>query len=207
MTDITEQVAIGFLAGGQARRMGGGDKASLGIGQKTILQRQLAATAAFQTRIINANGAPERFDETGLKIIPDCVSGFLGPLVGVLSCLNELAEHHPHITHLQSCATDAPFIPQDMTARMVAARDAEHTALVQPVSEGRRHPVFTIWPLHLRDDLHQALIHEGVRKIDDFTAAYSLTTVEFASDPVDPFMNVNRPEDRQQAEQLALLLD
>lgn len=202
-----QHVAIGFLAGGQARRMGGGDKADITIAGRSILQRQIQATNQFETRILNANGDLQRFNWTGFPLVSDCITGFLGPLVGVLSCLDYLIAHHPEITHMQSCATDAPFLPYHLTATMIAKREAENAVLVQPATKGRRHPVFTLWPVSIRDALHHAVVSENVRKIDDFTQHFKTSICDFSSDEGDVFMNVNRPEDAQTAERLARALD
>lgn len=199
-----DDIAVGFLAGGQARRMGGQDKPLIMLGGQTILQHQLAATAGHAVRVINANGDLSRFASYGLPVIPDSLPGWPGPLAGILACLDWLAEAHPACAMMLSCATDAPFIPADLAGRLLAAQASEHTTLAQARSAGRRHPVFGLWPVSLRTDLRTALLDEGVRKIDDFTARYSLAIADFdtlsgPSSP-DPFLNVNRPDDLATAE-------
>ena len=89
-----DTVAVGFLAGGQARRMGGKDKPLLSIGGQTILERQLDATALHKVRVINANGDLSRFESYGLPVIPDSLPDWPGPLAGILSCLDWLAQSH-----------------------------------------------------------------------------------------------------------------
>ena len=93
-----------------------------------------------------------------------------------------------------SCATDAPFIPSDLAARLLAERNAQGAVLAQARSSGRRHPVFGLWPVALRAELRRALLDDGIRKIDDFTDRFSVAIAEFSGEP-DPFSNVNRPED------------
>lgn len=193
-TDIEAAVAVGFLAGGQARRMGGQDKPFITIGGKTILDRQLTATAHHKVRLINANGTLSRFEGYGLPVVPDSVADWPGPLAGILACLDWLADSHPSCDLLLSCATDAPFIPADLAERLLAARQAKGATLAQARSSGRRHPVFGLWPVSLRAELRSALLEDGIRKIDDFTDRYALAIAEFAGEP-DPFANVNRPDD------------
>ena len=189
-----DTVAVGFLAGGQARRMGGKDKLLLSIGGETILDRQLAATALHKVRVINANGDLSRFDSFGLPVIPDSLPDWPGPLAGILSCLDWLADAHRECDLLLSCATDAPFIPSDLADRLLQARISENTTLAQARSSGRRHPVFGLWPVSIRQDLRTALVDDGLRKIDDFTDRFSLAIADFVDYP-DPFSNVNRPDD------------
>ena len=195
-----DRIAVGFLAGGQARRMGGRDKPFLSVGGLTILERQLAATAHHPVRLINANGDLARFAPFGLPVVADSLAGWPGPLAGILACLDWLAEHHPSCDLLLSCATDAPFMPPDLAARLLAARTAQDADLAQARSDGRRHPVFGLWPVSLRDQLRTALLEDGLRKIDDFTARQTLAIADFDGDP-DPFLNVNRPDDLKAAEQ------
>ena len=189
-----DTVAVGFLAGGQARRMGGKDKPLLSIGGQTILDHQLAATALHKVRVINANGDLSRFESYGLPVIPDSLPDWPGPLAGILSCLDWLADAHRECDLLLSCATDAPFIPSDLADRLLQARISENTTLAQARSSGRRHPVFGLWPVSIRQDLRTALVDDGLRKIDDFTDRFSLAIADFVDYP-DPFSNVNRPDD------------
>jgi molybdopterin-guanine dinucleotide biosynthesis protein A len=174
--------------------MGGKDKLLLSIGGQTILDRQLAATALHKVRVINANGDLSRFDSFGLPVIPDSLPDWPGPLAGILSCLDWLADAHRECDLLLSCATDAPFIPSDLADRLLQARISENTTLAQARSSGRRHPVFGLWPVSIRQDLRTALVDDGLRKIDDFTDRFSLAIADFVDYP-DPFSNVNRPDD------------
>lgn len=187
-------IAVGFLAGGLARRMGGRNKALLEIGGRSVLDWQLAATRHHRIRLINANGDAPHYQPFGLPIIADTISGNPGPLAGILACLDYLAEQQEQVSMLLSCATDAPFIPSDLAARLWAGLETEKAVLAQASSHGRRHPVFGLWPVSQRARLRQAVQNEGIRKIDDFTALYSVAVVDFSEQP-DPFLNVNTPED------------
>ena len=192
---------VGFLllAGGQSRRMGGGDKNQLNLGGKSVLRHILdRVDRAGAPTVINANGDPLRFEAYGLPVIADVVDGYAGPLAGILTGLEWIAMYHPKCTHMISLATDAPFLPPDLAHRLYArlGRDA---IIVQAQSNGQRHPVFAIWPVALAADLRQAVCEEGVRKIDHFTQRHHCGVVAFSGTP-DPFLNINRPEDFAEAE-------
>ena len=192
---------VGFLllAGGQSRRMGGGDKNQLHLGSKSVLQHVLdRVDRAGAPTAINANGDPQRFASYGLPVIADVVDGYAGPLAGILTGLEWLMAHHPNCKHLISLATDAPFLPPDLAQRLHDRLDSE-TAIVQAQSHGQRHPVFAIWSVLLVADLRQAVCDEGVRKIDHFTQRHDCGVVDFSGTP-DPFLNINRPEDFAEAE-------
>lgn len=193
---------VGFvlLAGGQSRRMGGGDKNQLALGGKTLMQHVLdRVERAGAPTAINANGDPARYAGYGLPVIGDVIEGYAGPLAGILTGLEWLAAQHPHITHMVSLATDAPFLPVDLAPRLYH-RLGPDASIVQAQSNGQRHPVFAIWPVALAADLRRAVCDERLRKIDHFTARHACDVVAFSGTP-DPFLNLNRPEDFVEAEQ------
>ncbi len=188
------------LAGGLARRMGGGDKARLRIGGATILQRVLACIAPRCERvIINANGDPARFADTGLPVAADSVPDFAGPLAGILAGLDWAATHAQDCQWLLSVPGDCPFLPKDLVARLHKARIAAGTPLACARSGEWRHPVVGIWPVALREDLRRALIDDGLRKIEIWTARHGVAIADWPAEPVDPFFNVNTPEDAARA--------
>ena len=194
-----------LLAGGQSRRMGGGDKALRLLGGETILARVIARLRPQVARLVlNANGDPARFAGFGLPVVADSVEGFAGPLAGILAGLDWAAANAPGCELVLSAATDAPFLPADLAARLVAGMAAAGADLACAASRGQPHPVIGLWPVRLREELRHALVAEGVRKVDVWTARYRLATVDFPAGEVDPFFNANRPEDLAAAEALLL---
>jgi molybdopterin-guanine dinucleotide biosynthesis protein A len=192
------------LAGGLARRMGGGDKALIRIGGETILDRVLERLAPSCAPIIlNANGDPGRFARFGRPVVPDNVAGFAGPLAGILAGLDWTAEHAPDIDWLASVPGDCPFLPRDLVARLHAARRAAGTPLACAQSGEWRHPVVGVWPVALRADLRRALVDENLRKIEMWTARHGVALAAWPAAPVDPFFNVNTPDDLAEATRLA----
>lgn len=202
---MTESVAGVLLAGGLGRRMGGGgDKPLKELAGKPLIahtiQRARPQVAAL---VLNANGDPARFAEFGLPVIPDPVEGFVGPLAGILAGLDWARAQVPGAGWLASFATDAPFLPDDLVARLVEAVSREGADIGCAMSGGRTHPVFGLWPVRLANDLRRALIEEDMRKIDRWTARYKVAYAEWPADPVDPFYNVNTPDELAAAERQA----
>lgn len=197
---VDHPATIGLvLAGGLARRMGGGDKALISIGGVPLLDRVVAVLRpACTTLVINANGDPVRFG-TALPIIPDSVPGFTGPLAGVLAGLDWAVANTPDVDWVASVPTDCPFLPADLVVRLHAARAAANADLAVAASGGRSHPVIGLWPVRLRDGLRHALTIEGERKVGRFVARYRTVSVEWSAEPIDPFFNVNAPGDVAEA--------
>jgi len=192
-----------LLAGGQSRRMGGGDKSLRVLDGVSLLERVIARLQPqVDALVLNANGDPARFAEFALPVVADSVPDFAGPLVGVLAGLDWAAAHRPDCAFIASVATDAPFLPADFVARLTAARKAAEADLACACSGGRAHPVFGLWPLRLREDLRRAIVDDGIRKVDEWTARHRLVTVPFADRPIDPFFNANRLEDLEAAAKL-----
>jgi molybdopterin-guanine dinucleotide biosynthesis protein A len=192
------------LAGGLARRMGGGDKALLRIGGVTILDRVLERLRPQCSAVIlNANGDPSRFAVTGLPVVADDVPGFAGPLAGILAGLDWAATNAPGVAWVGSVPGDCPFLPRDLIERLHAAREKAGTPLACAKSGDWRHPVAGLWPVALRQDLRHALVEEDLRKIEVWTERHGVALAEWRDTPVDPFFNVNTPEDAARAEKTA----
>jgi len=196
-------VAGVLLAGGQARRMGGGDKPLRLLGGRPILIHVIERIRPqVRALVLNANGDPARFAAFGLPVRGDSIAGQPGPLAGILAGLDWAAEQVPDCPLLASVPTDAPFLPRDLVARLLAARAADGADIACASSGGQAHPVAALWPVALRDALRRAVAEESVRKVDIFTSRYRLVTVDFGVAPIDPFFNANTPDDLNEAERL-----
>ncbi|MFA8386732.1 MAG: molybdenum cofactor guanylyltransferase MobA [Pelagibaca sp.] len=203
-----------ILAGGLATRMGGGDKALLTVGGKTLLQRvidrlqlQVAGMA------INANGDPARFSAYGLPVLHDSIAGFPGPLAGVLAGLDWAAEQGAEA--VVTVAADTPFFPADLVEVLQhKAQGMTHPLVLAATPKGEeqtksmsrsgliRHPTFGLWPVALRDDL-RAAVEDGIKKVVIWTEKHEGREAVFGTEKDDPFFNVNTPDDLKTAEALA----
>jgi molybdenum cofactor guanylyltransferase len=202
-TELPRTVGL-VLAGGLARRMGGGDKALIQIGGETIVDRVLAVLRPrCDPIILNANGDPARFAGYGLPVIADSVPDFAGPLAGILAGLDWTAAHAPGAEWVVSVPGDCPFLPTDLVDRLHARRAQAGTPLACARSGDWRHPVVGLWRVDLRDDLRHALTVEGLRKIEIWTARHGVAIAIWSDRPIDPFFNVNTPEDVATADRVA----
>lgn len=185
------RVAGIILAGGQARRMGGGNKAMLDLGGRPAIAHVIDRLRIAHA--ISANGDPSRFARFHLPVLADSVPNRPGPLAGILAGMEWAAGQG--FTHIVTAAADTPFFPCDLASRLIA--DAGHAAVVLAADAGpdglRRHPTFGLWDVALRDDLRRALLDEGLRKASSWADRHGAISACFAG--ADPFFNINTPDD------------
>ncbi len=198
---MTKPPAV-ILAGGKATRMGGGDTGLRTIGGKPLLDHVLDRMRPQSGPIaLNANGDPARFAGYGLPVLPDTLPDHPGPLAGVLAGLDwAAAQGHDAIV---TAAADTPFFPADLVEQLQQAAGPSGLALAATREGDKiwRQPTFGLWPVALRDDLRDAL-QNGLRKIVMWTDQHNAGLAVFDTDPVDPFFNVNTPDDITEAERL-----
>jgi molybdenum cofactor guanylyltransferase len=194
------------LAGGLARRMGGGDKPLRPLAGRPLLRHVLDRVAPQVAAVVlNANGDPARFADYGLPVVPDGMPDNPGPLAGVLAVLDWAAERRPDLPWVLTAPGDCPFLPLDLSERLHAARKAAGVPLAcAAATDGRTHPPVGLWPVSLRDALRDALLG-GERKIDRWTARFGCARAAWPAEPLDPFFNANAPEDLAAAEAALLL--
>lgn len=190
-----------ILAGGQATRMGGGDKGLRLLGGQTLLARVHDRLAPQVAQVaLNANGDAARFEGVGMPVVADSVAGFAGPLAGVLAGLDWAASQGADT--IVTAAADTPFFPCDLVPQLLLASEGMTHPLVLAATpdakRGRaRHPTFGLWPVALRDDLRAAL-EGGLRKVVLWTDTHGGREAMFPQE--EAFFNVNTPEDLAHAE-------
>jgi molybdopterin-guanine dinucleotide biosynthesis protein A len=195
-----------ILAGGLSRRMGGGEKALMPLGGVTLLDHVVGRIRPQVEEIaLNANGDPSRFHRFGLPVVADTVPGFAGPLAGLLAGLEWAAANG--YARLVSVAADTPFFPADLASRLCAASGgADRIALAR--SGGARHPTFALLPVSLLERLRNSLVRDGNRRVAAFIDGCPHVDVDFSltrlaeGGSVDPFFNINTPQDLAEAERL-----
>ncbi|MEM6676604.1 MAG: molybdenum cofactor guanylyltransferase MobA [Pseudomonadota bacterium] len=200
------RIAGVILAGGLARRMGGGDKALLPVAGQPLLGHVIARLRPQVSALaLNANGDAARFAAFGLPVLADTVPDFAGPLAGVLAGMRWAAAQGA--SHVVSAAGDTPFFPDDLARRLAAALGPCHRIAVAATQDPERglseHPTFGLWPVDLADDLEAAL-RADMRKVIVWASRHGCARAVFDEAGAYPFFNVNTPEDLAEAERLAL---
>ncbi len=197
-----------ILAGGQSRRMGGGDKALRLLQNRSMLDLVVERMRP-QVRhlVLNANGDPARFSDYNLAIVQDDIDGFAGPLAGVSAGLNWARQNVPTCTHIATAAADTPFFPHNLVDQFISGKPLNANTIVMASSQGNRHPVFALWPIDLADDLSHWLQHTDTYKVVAWARNHELKMVDFPmietpQEIFDPFFNANTPEDLVVAQRL-----
>lgn len=195
-----------LLAGGLARRMGGGDKPMRLIAGRPILERVIGRLAPqCDGLVLNANGDPARFDAFGLLVVSDDVADFPGPLAGVLAGLEWVAANRPGVQYVLTAAADCPFLPRDLVSRLHRARRDNDAEIAVAESGGQMHPIIAIWNVDLRHAIRHALTVEDFRKAHAFVRRFRLAQASWPVAPLDPFFNANQADDLEEATRLAAL--
>jgi len=208
MTAEASGVAGIVLAGGLARRMGGGDKPLRGVRGRTLLARVIARLEPqCDTLVLSANGDPSRFASFGLTVLADDIADHPGPLAGILAGLDWAAVNRPRTRWIVSAPGDCPFLPRDLVVRLQGAASAQGADLAVAAYGGRSHPVIGLWKVALRDALREALVVEGVRRVEGWTRRHRAAMVEWPPGSFDPFFNANTPDDLAEAERIAAIDD
>ena len=199
MTDNNQLITGVILAGGLAKRMGGGDKCLLPLGGKTLLQRSIErAQPQVSELILNANGNSLRFARSRLPVIADLFANFPGPLAGIHAALTFMDERNPNNEWLASFACDTPFFPRDMVQQLLAA--AGDSRLVVARSNGRVHPIFALWHASMLGKVEQRLQKGDAPRLQEWIEDFAPVYVDFSSASYDPFFNINTPQDLYSAE-------
>jgi molybdopterin-guanine dinucleotide biosynthesis protein A len=202
-TEVTGVV----IAGGRSTRMGSRDKALIELAGRPMIGHVIDRMRPQVGRLtINANGDPSRFARFELPVVPDTIEDWPGPLAGLLAALEWARRETPEAGFVASVAADTPFLPEDLVARLLAAIENERTLSAIAASDGTWTPIVGVWSVALADELAEAL-RQGVRAVHRFATAQKSAVVDFppvqvAGESVDPFFNVNTPEDLERVRAL-----
>lgn len=196
-----------ILAGGLSRRMGDKEKNLLPLGGASMIERVRERLVSQVGKIIvNANGDPHRFAFMNIPIQADVIEGFAGPLAGIHAGMVWAIKHESEATHIVTVAADTPFFPLDLVRKLIAQAHRPDR-IVLAASGGFRHPVFGLWPVALSVELEHFLRSGEEPKVMRFVGRYPNEQVDFAMNEVrgetlDPFFNVNTPQDLEKANKM-----
>lgn len=212
-----QQVVGVILAGGRSSRMSSSsitatqdriDKSFCQLNDKTLIEHVIArAKPQVETLIINANQHLDEYQRFNLPVIPDCVSGHLGPLAGILSAMEWMEKHTTNVSWLASFATDSPLIPNNLVEKLWRHAISNKAQIACAYSNQRSHPVIALWSVQLQENLKKQLLEKQIRKVERWTEQHALIHVNFDNEAFDPFLNINTQEDLATAQGLIQLTE
>ena len=194
-----------ILAGGSARRMGGGDKGLADLGGQPMLAHVIQRFGRQAGGLIlNANGSPDRFSGFGLTVVPDTEFEGNGPMSGLIAAMAWAERASPPFLAVATVTTDVPFLPLDLIARLAAAIGEGRPVIA--TSGGQSHPTIGLWPCALKPKLQAALARTEL-SLGAFAQQHEAIAVPFPFSEsggvrIDPFFNANTPTDLDEARAL-----
>jgi molybdopterin-guanine dinucleotide biosynthesis protein A len=195
------------VAGGRGTRMGGSDKALLPIAGRPMLAYVLDRLAPQVDHVvINAGGDPDRFADFGLPVVADDLESGRGPLAGVVAAMRWAAERDGSAPHVLTVPCDTPFLPRDLVSALRSALRRSAAEIACAASAGRTHPLCALWPVALASRLAAALDQNPSLGVARWMYQNRVVEVTFPVETIDPFLNVNSPEDLRRAEELVQAL-
>jgi molybdopterin-guanine dinucleotide biosynthesis protein A len=196
-----------ILAGGKSKRMGE-DKLFLNLNNKTLIEHTINKVKKyFKELIIITNKENEFFAKNNLTTVKDCIEGQLGPLVGILTAMKWAKENSPKCSWVASFPCDTPFFPESIISKFIEESKKKESLILCASSHGRKHNIFGLWSLDLYDKLHDDLVNNKVRKVQDWTKVNNIKNLEFEFKDYDPFFNINTSEDLEFAKKLSLKIN
>ncbi|TRB01013.1 MULTISPECIES: molybdenum cofactor guanylyltransferase MobA [Rhizobium/Agrobacterium group] len=200
MSTLPHHIPGLVLAGGLSRRMGT-NKAMVTLGDAPLLSHVVRRIAP-QVSDVTINAATKEkgdwADSFGLPLLPDTLNGHAGPLAGVLAGMRHFRNREATGSHFLTAPADSPFFPDDLVARL--CEHVSDNTIVIAASSGQLHPVFALWPVALADDLEDWLKNDANRRIRAYLARHvtigvAFPPVETAKGSLDPFFNINTPDE------------
>ena len=190
-----------ILAGGSARRLGGKGKAFINISGVSLIDLVLCKIETQVDRVAINTRDKNSFSQYNYPIIEDLITeeGGSGPLAGISSAIKWAKKSINPVSHVITVPVDTPLLPIDLVHRMSLELKIKKSDIIFASSNNNIYPVVSMWSLSLDNHLDKALSN-GVRKIDAFTSSYNVSTVDWSFNDVDPFFNINNPEDITLAE-------
>ena len=190
------------LAGGQSKRFGE-DKNQAKLGNLTLLEHVLAkVTKKFEKILIISNQNLNLKMLNSITIIPDCIQGNLGPLVGVLTAMKWIKKNNKQYQWIATFPSDTPFFDTSIIEKYKSKINLNESLLYFVKSNQKRHNIFGLWSVKLMDTLENDLINNNFRKVEEWADKIGVETINITIDKFDPFFNINTKTDLEEAEKI-----
>ena len=191
-----------ILAGGKSKRFGE-DKNQAKLGTKSLLEHAIERVREkFQKILIISNKNPKIKKMDYIEIIPDCIEGNLGPLVGVLSAMKWVKEKKSNYKWVATFPSDTPFFDNSIVEKYLEEIKNNQSPLYFIKSNEKRHNIFGLWSVELMDILEEDIVKKNFRKVEEWSNKIGVKTINIKFKEFDPFLNINTKEDLIKAEKI-----
>ncbi len=190
------------LAGGQSKRFGE-DKNQAKLGNLTLLEHVLEkVTKKFEKTLIISNQNLNIKDLKSITIVPDCIQGNLGPLVGVLTAMKWIRKNNKQYQWIATFPSDTPFFETSIIEKYKNRINLNESLLYFVRSNQKRHNIFGLWSVKLMDTLENDLTNNNFRKVEEWADKIGVETINVKIDKFDPFFNINTKTDLEEAKKI-----
>ena len=190
------------LAGGLSKRFGE-DKNQVKLGNITLLEHVLAkVTNKFEKILIISNQNLNIKTLTSVTIIPDCIQGNLGPLVGILSAMKWIKKNNKQYQWIATFPCDTPFFDTSIIEKYKSKINLNESLLYFVKSNQKRHNIFGLWSVKLMDTLENDIVNNNFRKVEEWADKIGVKIINIKSDKFDNFFNINTKTDLEEAKRL-----
>ena len=196
-----------ILAGGKSKRMGQ-NKSFVRLNNKALIEYTINKVKKnLGELIIITDQKNDFFKKNNLITVKDCIDGQLGPLAGILTAMKWAKENSSKYSWIASFPCDTPFFPESIILNFIKQSKKKESLMLCASSHGRKHNIFGLWSLDLYDKLHNDLVNNKIRKVEDWTKKNNIKNLEFKFEGYDPFFNINTLEDLEFAKKIILKIN
>ena len=196
---IDETTAV-VLAGGQARRFGGTDKAFLQLDGKYLIEYVLQPLERLFPEIVVVTQDPSRYRNYPVTAITDVVDEG-GSLAGIYTGL-QVSSHQMNFV----AACDMPFLNEDFITYMADEMWNNDYDVVLPRKNSHVEPIHGFYSKRCLEPIRKSLQENRFRIISFFSCVRTRLIPESISrsydDSLKMFMNINDPADMKRASRI-----
>mgnify|MGYP001159805796 CR=1 FL=1 len=191
-------ILAAVLAGGKSSRFGT-DKSLVKLGGKSLLDHTInKIEKTFNEILIISNNKSLTIKNKNIKIIPDCLPGQLGPLIGVLSAMKWAKKNKKKHRWIATFPCDTPFFDNQIFNHLLKKSKSRTKKLFFFKSGEKRHNIFGLWSLELEKVLEKDITN-NYRKVEAWANKIGLELIEIDKKKSSTFLNINTREDFKKA--------
>ena len=190
-----------ILAGGKSSRFGSNKSLSKLANNKLIEHVINKIDKYFSEILVISNDSNLKIENQKIKIIKDCIKGYLGPLAGVLSAMKYVNSFENKYKWIITFPCDTPFFDNVIIKKMIEKTTLPKEKIYLVKDKKQRHNIFGLWSTSLENILEEDL-NNNYRKVDLWADKIGCNFIEKDIQNENEFLNINTKEDLELAEKI-----